>query len=107
LQDYIDVAGASGARYRFMRFRDGRPLSPMGGNFLYGRFTGERYEILYAGEVQNLLKDARARWDEAQARFQASDLFSRLNIAERVRRQELDDIVAAVNPPMNKADHPA
>jgi len=101
LKDYVDVVGASGARYRFMLLRDGRPLSPMGGNYLYGRPTGDRFEVAFAGEVQNLLKDAHARWSEAQLRFQVSEIFTRLNISERIRRQELDDIVAALRPPMN------
>lgn len=101
MRDYVDIAGASGASYRFMRLRDGRPLSPMGGNFAYGRFTGERFELLYVGETQNLLRSARDRWDEAVQRHQASELFTRLNISERVRQLELSDIVAAVEPPMN------
>lgn len=103
MRDYIDVTGASGASYRFMRIKDGRPLSPMGGNYLYVRFTGERAEILCAGEVQNLLKEARERWNEAVERFQASELYSRLNISERVRQLEFTDIVDANAPPMNKA----
>lgn len=101
MHDYIDIKGVSGASYRFMRFRDGRPLSPAGGNFLYGRYTGARFELLYAGEVQNLLKDSRSRWDEARSRFQASDLYTRLNLSERVRQLEHGDIVQANAPPMN------
>jgi hypothetical protein len=101
VKDYFDVTGASGVTYRFMRHKDGRPLSPMGGNFLYCRFTGERCELIYAGEVQNLLKDARERWADAQSRFQVSDLYTRLNISERVRQLELADIVAATHPPLN------
>jgi hypothetical protein len=101
VKDYIDVAGASGANYRFMRLKDGRPLSPMGGNFLYCRFTGDVCEVIFAGEVQNLMQDARERWGEAQKRFQVSDLYSRLNISERVRQLELADITDANHPPMN------
>jgi hypothetical protein len=101
VRDYIDVTGASGSAYRFMRLKEGRPLSPMGGNYLYCRFTGEVLEIIYAGEVQNLLKDARELWGEAQKRFQVSDLYSRLNISERVRQLELTDIVSSHHPPMN------
>jgi hypothetical protein len=101
VRDYVDIVGASGATYRFMRLKDGRPLSPMGGNFLYGRYTGDKFEIVYAGEVQNLLKDARDRWSEAQQRYQVSDLYSRLNISERVRQLELADIAGAHHPPMN------
>jgi hypothetical protein len=101
VKDYIDIKGASGSGYRFMLLRDGRPLSPMGGNFLYARRTGERFEMLYAGEVQNLLKDARDRWSEAVERFQASELYMRLNISERVRKLEHADIVEGNVPPMN------
>ena len=101
MQDFIDVTGASGASYRFMRLKDGRPLSPMGGNYLYARYTADRFEMIFAGEAQNLLQDSRARWDEAVRRFQAAELFSRLNISERVRQLELTDIVDANHPPMN------
>jgi hypothetical protein len=101
VRDHIDVVGASGATYRFLRARDGRPLSPMGGNFLFARFTGERLELLYAGEAQNLMTGARERWREAQERHQASELYARLNISERVRQLELADIVRATEPPMN------
>jgi hypothetical protein len=101
VKDYIDITGASGSNYRFMRLKDGRPLSPMGGNFLFARYTGETFEIIYAGEVQNLQKDSRERWAEAQKRYQVIDLYSRLNISERVRQLELVDIVNANHPPMN------
>jgi hypothetical protein len=101
MKDYVDIAGASGAGYRFMLFREGRPLSPMGGNVVYVRHTGERLEVIYADEVQNLLVGARERWREAQERYQVSDLYTRLNISERIRQLELADIVAVQDPPMN------
>jgi hypothetical protein len=101
VQDYIDVNGASGTIYRFLRLKEGRPLSPMGGNFIYIRYTGDKFEMIYAAEAQNLLKDARDRWNEAAERYQATELFSRLNISERVRLLELADIADASHPPMN------
>jgi hypothetical protein len=101
MQDYVDVRGASGTTYRFMRLKDGRPLSPMGGNVIYVRYTGAKMEMIYAAEAQNLLKDAHDRWNEASERYQVSELFSRLNISERVRLLELADIVEAAHPPMN------
>ncbi|HEY3798081.1 MAG TPA: hypothetical protein VGL58_06970 [Caulobacteraceae bacterium] len=101
MQDFVDVAGASGVIYRFMLLKDGRPLSPMGGNYLYARHTAGRLEVLYAAEVQNLLKDAQERWAEAVERFQAAQIYTRLNISERVRHLELADIVAGQTPPMN------
>jgi hypothetical protein len=101
VRDYVDIVGASGSHYRFMRLKDGRPLSPMGGNFLFARFTGEAFEMIYAGEAQNLMSGARERWPEAVERFQVTELYSRLNISERVRQLELHDIVGAFEPPMN------
>ena len=65
MRDLIDLKGASGAVYRFALCREGRPLSPMGGNFVYVRATGDSYELIHVGEVQNLLKDARDRWAKA------------------------------------------
>lgn len=101
VQDYVDVHGASGTTFRFMRLKDGRPLSPMGGNYIYVRFTGDKVDMILAGEAQNLLKDAHERWSEACERFQVTELYSRLNISERVRLLELADIVEANRPPMN------
>jgi hypothetical protein len=101
MRDFIDIAGASGVSYRFSRLREGRPLSPMGGNYAYVRFTGDRFELIYVGESQNLLRSARDHWDDAADRFQVRELFTRLNISERVRQKELADIVAASSPPMN------
>ena len=101
MRDWIDLRGASGGVYRFNLFKDGRPLSPMGGNYIYARETGGRIEVLYIGEVQNLLKDSGARWNEAVDAHQAQALFTRLNISERVRKQEHTDLSEALQPPMN------
>lgn len=101
MKDQIDLKGASGAVYRFSLFKEGRPLSPMGGNFVYARETGDRIEILFVGEVQNLLKDSHCRWVEAAEVHQAVALYSRLNISERLRKQENDDLLEALHPPMN------
>ena len=101
MRDLIDVRGASGAVYRFGLVRDGRPLSPIGGNYLYVREAGETYEIVHADEGQNLMNDARRRWAEAEAIYGSLHLFTRLNISEGTRRTEHDDIVAAISPPMN------
>jgi hypothetical protein len=103
MKDLIDVRGASGAVYRFAMVREGRALSPIGGNYLYVREAGDTYEIIHAGEGQNLINDARVRWGEAVAAHGALHLFTRLNISEGVRRYEHDDIVAAVRPTMNGA----
>ena len=101
MRDFIDVRGVSGAVYRFGLVRDGRPLSPIGGNYLYVRDGGETYEIVHAGEGQNLINGARDRWSEAEAIYGELHLFTRLNISEGIRQTEHKDIVAAVGPAMN------
>lgn len=104
MRDLIDVKGASGAVYRFNLLREGRPLSPMGGNFLYVREDGDAYEIIYVGEAQNLLTGAREHWAEAVRTYGAAHLFTRLNVTERVRRHEYLDIAEAAAPPMAASD---
>jgi hypothetical protein len=108
VKELIDIHGASGAVYRFALFRDGRPLSPMGGNYLYVREGGDTgYEIVHVGEGQNLLTDAHRVWEKAVKTHSASHLFTRLNISERTRRQEHDDILKAVRPLMAAASEKA
>ena len=103
MKDIIDVRGASGAVYRFTRFRDGNPLSAMGGNFIYAREANAQTHLLYAGEAQNLLTDARARWDQAVREHAAENLYTRLNISERTRQHEHADILGGEVLPMNEA----
>jgi len=98
----MDVIGAAGAAYRFVRCRDERPLSPMGGNFIYARGSDDAYEIVFVGEAQNLMTDARRLWDEAVREHGVEHLFTRLNVTERVRRLEQDDILSVLSPPMNQ-----
>ena len=101
MRNLIDVTGASGSVYRFHRLRDGRPLSAMGGNYVYSRENGDGYEVVYVGQGENLLKDAHGRWDEAVKTQAAAHLYTRLNISERVRQHEHADILAAGQPAMN------
>jgi hypothetical protein len=103
MKDIIDVRGVSGAAYRFTRFRDGNPLSAMGGNYVYVREVAGVSEVIYAGEAQNLLTDARLQWDRAVCDHAAEQLYTRLNISERTRRQEHADIVGGQALPMNHA----
>ena len=104
MRDLIDMKGASGRTYRFMLIRDGRPLSPMGGNYMYTVMDGDVLKVLYVGESQNLLKDARDLWGEAVQMHGAVSLYSRLNISERIRKTEHEDLMDALNPPMNAAE---
>jgi hypothetical protein len=102
MRDILDIKGASGSVYRFSRFRDGAPLSAMGGNFVYARERDGALELVFSGESENLMRDSQGRWDAAVQTHGAQHLFTRLNISERIRTLENDDILAAVVPPMNE-----
>ena len=103
MKDTIDLTGASGANYRFQLFRDGRPLSPMGGNYLYVREEpfGGGFTVLYVGEGENLLTGAPSRWAEAETDGHATHLFTRLNISQMIRKHEYRDLIAGYQPQMN------
>jgi hypothetical protein len=103
MRNLIDVRGASGAVYRFNLVDENRPLSPMGGNYLYVREAGDGYEIVHIGETENLLADARSDWAEVVRTRAAEHLFTRLNISERVRLYEHEDIVQAASAPPQPA----
>jgi hypothetical protein len=103
MKDIIDLRGASSSAYRFTRFRDGNPLSAMGGNFVYARETGDVTTIVFVGEAQNLLTGAQTLWDEAVRDHGAEGLYTRLNISERTRKAEHTDILAGARTPMNTA----
>ncbi len=100
MKDLIDLKGASGAVYRFAHFREGRPLSPSGGAYIYVRAAGETWQLIHLGEGPNLLKDAHSHWTQAVELFGATDLFTRLNVTEWARQLEHADLMALIDPPM-------
>lgn len=101
MKDTIDVRGASGAVYRFMRVAGGQPLSRMGGNFIYARPSDGTWEIVFVGEASNLMADARRLWPQAVQGYGAEEVFMRLNVTERIRSLEQSDILRVLTPPMN------
>jgi hypothetical protein len=101
MKDLIDLQGASGAVYRFAHIRGGRPLSPMGGAWLYVREIGDGYELIGFGEVPNLLKDAHEHWKQAVEMYGATDLYTRLNFGQWARQLEHADLAGAIHAPMN------
>jgi hypothetical protein len=100
----LDLKGASGRTYRFMLLRDGRPLSPMGGNYVYVRDPEGEAEVIFTDEAQNLLQEARKRWNDAVQMHGEMHLYTRLNISERVRLQEHADLLEALSPTMNSRE---
>lgn len=101
MKDTIDVRGASGAVYRFMRVAGDQPLSRMGGNFIYAKRSDGTLEIVFVGETSNLMADAHRLWPRAVQDYGAEEVFLRLNVTERIRRLEQSDILGVLTPPMN------
>jgi hypothetical protein len=101
VKDQIDCRSTTGEYLRFALFKEGRPLSPMAGNFVYVRGEDEGLEVVYVGETDNLAKHAQDRWTEAERSQGASGLYTRLNITAAVRRREHAELLSAYTPPMN------
>ncbi|MFZ5669736.1 MAG: hypothetical protein ACOY4K_09585 [Pseudomonadota bacterium] len=96
----IDLAGRSGAQYRYRALEDMRPVPPGGANFVYVRWDKDAPVVVYAGETDSLHRSVFETWEEAQG-LGATEIFARLNITGAVRRAEQADLVAAHAPPMN------
>ena len=100
MKQYIDLQGASGAVYRYKLAEDRDPRTTIAGNFVFVDATGT---VVYAGEANNL-HGAGNRFPEAAMKHKAEYLYTRLNVSGASRSDELQDIVAALKPAMNKGE---
>ena len=100
MKQYIDLQGASGAVYRYKLAEDRDPRTTIAGNFVFADAAGT---IVYAGEANNL-HGAGNRFPEAAMKHKAEYLYTRLNVSGASRSDELQDIVAAVKPVMNRGE---
>jgi len=100
VKPYIDLQGASGAVYRYKLAEDRDPRTTIAGNFVFVDATGT---VVYAGEANNL-HGAGNRFPEAAMKHKAEYLYTRLNVSGASRSDELQDIVAALQPAMNKGE---
>lgn len=100
MKPYIDLQGASGAVYRYKLAEDRDPRTTIAGNFIFVDAAGT---VVFAGEANNL-HGAANRFPEASMKHKAEYLYTRLNVSGASRSDELQDIIAAVRPVMNKGD---
>jgi hypothetical protein len=100
VKPYIDLQGASGAVYRYKLAEDRDPRTTIAGNFIFVDADGK---VVFAGEANNL-HGAGARFGEAEQKHRAEYLYTRLNVSGASRTDELQDILTALNPPMNKGE---
>ena len=103
MSDFIDLAGHSGARYRFQRVAGSEALPAIAGNFVFVRGEGESLAMVCAGTGESLQHAAR-RWAEAVREHGAEAMFVRKNVSRRSREQEHNDIVEQHAPLMTAAE---
>ncbi len=102
MDEFLDVSGASGARYRFRRAAPAE-LPVMAGNLLVATGSPARLKVLFCGAARSLARAAPVVSETLKANRNA-ELFMRLNVARTVREAEHADIVAAVAPDTEAAD---
>lgn len=99
----IELAGKSGARYRYTPLEEDRFVPPAGANFVIAELTPEGPSIVYAGETDNLANQAwREALNEARKTYAKAKVLTRLNVTRAVREAERADLVEQYQPPMNQ-----
>jgi hypothetical protein len=98
----IELAGKSGARYRYTPIEEERFLPPAGANFVIAEVSGGAARVVYAGETDNLANRAwskaleRAKQDHPKAK-----VLTRLNVTRAIREAERMDLIEQHQPPLN------
>jgi uncharacterized protein related to proFAR isomerase len=103
LNRQIEIAGKSGARYRYTPLEEDRFVPPAGANFVIAELTPEGPRLVYAGETDNLANQAwRKALEEARKSKPDAKVLTRLNVTRAVREAERADLVEQHQPPMNQ-----
>lgn len=99
----IELAGKSGARYRYAPLEEGRFLPPAGANFVIAEITKDSHRVVYAGETDNLANQTwRSALETARKTYANARLLTRLNVTRAVREAERADLIEQYQPPMNR-----
>ena len=98
----IDLAGASGARYRYTPIDEERFLPPAGANYVIAELGESGPNVVYAGETDNLASQTwRADLEKARRKYTAATVLTRLNVTRAVREAERADLIENYHPPLN------
>jgi hypothetical protein len=102
LSRQFELAGKSGARYRYTAFEEDRFLPPAGANFVIAKLTKDGPTVVYAGETDNLANQSwRTALESARAAYGDAAILTRLNVTRAVREAERCDLIEQHQPPMN------
>jgi hypothetical protein len=100
--DFIELQGASGARYRF-RAADLASLPAAAGNFVLVRREPDGAVVVGSGSANNL-SEATSRCSAAFQEHRADAVFFYLDITRRGRTQVHEDITALHRPAIIAAE---
>ena len=96
MTEFVDLQGASGARYRFRR-ADLTALPAMAGNLVVGSGGPGRLKVQFCGATRSLAHAAPAI-SQILAGRRGARLYIRLNVARTTREAEHADLVAGLDP---------
>jgi len=103
LSRQIEIAGKSGARYRYTPLEEDRFVPPAGANYIIAELKPDGPSIVYAGETDNLANLAwRQALEEARKTYAHARVLTRLNVTRAVREAERADLVEQYQPPLNQ-----
>lgn len=102
MTDFVDLQGASGARYRFRR-ADPAALPVMAGNLVVASGASGRLDVLFCGASRSLA-EAAPTIAQTLATHCGACLYVRLNVARKTREAEHADLVAGLNPKAQAGD---
>jgi len=98
----IDLAGKSGARYRYVPMEEERFLPPAGANYVIAELTKDGARVVYAGETDNLANQTwRPTLEQARQTYSKAKILTRLNVTRAVREAERIDLIQQYEPPLN------
>lgn len=98
----IDLAGASGTRYRYSPLDENRFLPPAGANYVIAELKEEGPVVVYAGETDNLASQTwRSDLEKARRKWSDATVLTRLNVTRAIREAERADLIENYHPPLN------
>ena len=97
MKAFVDIAGASGASYRFHRLDQLARLPATAGNFIFTRARLGGVEVVCCGAVSSLIHAVEV-WRTAATEHQADAIYVRLNVSRVIRSAEHHDIAAKQAP---------
>lgn len=98
----IELAGKSGARYRYMPLEEERHLPPAGANYVIAEVSGGAARLVFAGETDNLANQTwRADLERARQSHPKAKVLTRLNVTRAIREAERLDLIEQHQPPLN------